>query len=186
MKKICRKIEDNLLNVGENDIYPTQLIVKTSKLSQIGNLSWVEEDSGNVFYKINVDDKLHVVIDGFIYESVSGYDKVDNNLTIDGVEQCNEKIGLYLYGIKDNTLDLGVILGDGMTLNEKYPNEDVYVLSELYNYSEGSKMMGLKCMTVLRGISDNEILIATGCYRDENIVNLDEEVANYISNLKIK
>lgn len=186
MKKICRKIEDNLLNVGENDIYPTQLVVNVSNLSQIGNLAWADEESGNVFYKINPKDQLRIIIDGFMYESVSGYDKVDNNLTIDGVEQCNEKIGLYLYEIKDNTLDLGVILGDGMTLNEKYPNEDVYVLSELYNYSEGSKMMGLKCMTVLRGISDNEILIATGCYRDENIVNLDEEVANYISNLKIK
>ena len=186
MKKICRKIEDNLLNVGYDNIYPTQLVVNVSNLSQIGNLAWVDEESGNVFYKINPKDQLRIIIDGFMYESASGYDKVDDILAIDGVEQCNEKIGLYLYEIKDNTLDLGVILGDGMTLNEKYPNEDVYVLSELYNYSEGSKMMGLKCMTVLRGISDNEILIATGCYRDENIVNLDEEVANYISNLKIK
>jgi len=186
MKKICRKIEDDLCNVGKNDIYPTQLIVNISNLSQIGNLSWVDEESGNVFYKINPMDQLRTIIDGFMYESVSGYNKVDDVFAIDGIEQCNGKMGFYLYEIKDVTLDLGVILDEGMSLKEKYPAEDSYVLSELYRYSEDSKIIGLKCMTTIKGISDNEILIATGCYRDKNIINIDEEVAEYISNLKVK
>ena len=121
-----------------------------------------------------------------MYESVSNYDKVDDVSIIDGIEQCNGKIGFYLYEIKDNTLDFGVILDSGTSLKEKYPNEDVYILSDLYRYSEGSKMMGFKCMTTVNGISDNEIMIATGCYRDDNIVNIDEEAAHYISNLKVK
>lgn len=187
MKRLHRKIEEDITNIGENDIYPTQFIIDASSLTQIGHLIWVNENTSYIFYKSNKDDQLHVIIDGLIYESVKGFSVVDDNLLIDNIEQCKGKYGFYLNQVDDKAFDFGLVLEDGMESKKNYLDDDVVAVSNFYSCDGANSLMfGLKCMTFEEGHSVKEIFVATGDYKIENHINYDEELIDYISNKKIR
>ena len=187
MKRLFRKIEEDISNIGENDIYPTQFIVDVSSLEQIGHLTWVNENTSYIFYKCNPTDQLNVIIDGLIYKSVKGFNVVDDNLFIDNIEQCNGKYGFYLYQVDDKAIDLGLVLEDGMDSKQKYLDDDVVAIENFYKCDGvDSSICGLKCMTFEEGHTLKEVFIATGDYKGENHINYDEELIEYISNKKVK
>ena len=184
MIRLYKKIEEDISSVGINEYYPTQFIVKAINLYPIKENAWVEEESGYIFYKSN--DKLHVVIDGLVYDSVNNYNNSDDKCEIDGISQCKGKIGFFISDVKEKIFDEGLILEDGMSLKNKYPKETVVAVSKFYVYSNDSEKYGLKCMSNLNGYLDEEIFVATGIYKDDNHINYDEELVNYIAHSKRK
>ena len=187
MKKLHRKIEENLFNIGVDEIYPTQFIIDANSLVQIGNLVWENPETSYIFFKINPSDQLRMKVNGLSYESVKGYEKLDDTFVIDNVEQCNGKIGFYLNEVDDKTIDLGLELEDGMYSKQDYMNDYIIAIENYYRCDgPDSKVFGLKCMTFEEGNVLYEPFIATGDYKKDNFINYDEELIEYISNKKVK
>ena len=187
MKKLYRKIEEDISNIGVDEVYPTQFIIDADSLVQIGNLVWENPETSFIFFKINRDDQLRIKINGLSYESVSGYERLDDNFLIDNVEQCNGKIGFYLYEVDDKAIDLGLELEDGMDSKHDYMNEYVVAIENYYRCDGPDSIeFGLKCMTFEEGHVLYEPFVTTGDYKTDNHINYNEELIDYISNKKVK
>ena len=123
---LYEKIENKLENVGQDDMYPTQIVIDTKDLEKIDEEHYLHVPSGIVLSKYGY--RLIAEINGFKYVSLHSYedyeyDKHYKREFYDNQILCRkDKVGFYIYEIKDNTLDEGVYIGDGLKQKEVNPD----------------------------------------------------------------
>ena len=142
MKYISRVIEDNLEQVGKDNIYPIMITINIEDLIKVSdnkynykslNFNLIFEDNFIIFEK-----------DGFYYNSVFFNQSEDDVELFNNISMINNRIGLYLTKISNTNIAEGVYLDENCYLCGKNKNSKVKILDNFLEYDGDNFLNGFK------------------------------------------
>ena len=105
MKTLDRKIEEDITQVGQNNSYPTQIVINLDDLKPIDETHWQVGDTDIIL--TGQKHFLTTTIDGIQYCTLTKYDDEESKLN-DTYPQLGNHIGLCVNKIAKETIEEGI------------------------------------------------------------------------------
>ena len=179
MKTLDRKIEEDITQVGQNNSYPTQIVINLDDLKPVDETHWQVGDTDIIL--TGQKHFLTTTIDGIQYCTLTKYDDEESKLN-DTYPQLGNHIGLCVNKIAKETIEEGITLGSGHLLSTAHGDNTCRIVSRRWEYNEFGEDIGFVCTTPT-GQYGVESIQATGYIRQikpEAYVDCAEELVQHI------
>ena len=133
MKTLDRKIEEDITQVGQNNSYPTQIVINLDDLKPVDETHWQVGDTDIIL--TGQKHFLTTTIDGIQYCTLTKYDDEESKLN-DTYPQLGNHIGLCVNKIAKETIEEGITLGSGHLLSTAHGNNTCRIVSRRWEYNE--------------------------------------------------
>lgn len=175
-KVINHRIEKNVERIGENNYYPTQIILDSNSLIRISdpsskNEKWVHPGTNLVIERQN-GGRMYAEVDGLCYIGVSK-SKPEDYSEFDYYDLGEGKLGFYIIDISDKAISDGVVMGKGMQTYKR--GQKTIVTGSEYLYDGDSELIAYKCKRS-DGTETLEVFYSLGGWFGKSNPKYDEEV----------